>query len=100
MKLYHLSPKKFRTIDPGMSQGKLRRVWLCEQEYIRLLKNHLDAHHGTNMKYVYECDISITFVRKWRQGIYITDKVIHPLRMWKYSDYLLFDETRKEETNE
>jgi hypothetical protein len=88
MLLFHVSPKKLKTIDPQKSQGAQQRSWYCDNGMLAWALQHIAKHHG-----VEECDLYIHVIRPvsmntftpMRPGIYTTHRVYVPVAAWRLS---------------
>jgi len=83
MILYHLSPNLFTRLSVKRSKGAKKRVWLCKFDNLLNLANHLYAHHGERMRYLYIFWVFPEDVTKFRDGIYHSYKDLLPIAYYK-----------------
>lgn len=87
MKLYHLSPKRLKTLDPTKSQGAFKRVWLATTLTIDEIADHIASHHDTTKDklWLHEVDIDAAIdLTYYKQGIYVTYDYVTVSRVRKY----------------
>lgn len=84
LRLFHLSPRRNRRslmchgIKPNKSQGRVKRVWLCDRTKLRWAIRHVSRHHGTtpsamDVYVVYAFQRTLTLIR---HGIYTCNVVL------------------------
>lgn len=75
--LYHLSPCRIRGhIDPALSSGRLRVVWLCERRMIPWAFCHVARHQGTFRLWIHKVEISSRLLTRRREGVWTTPKAV------------------------